>query len=248
MTQLSQLLPVTNNILDDEEVNSISARDLHKFLGVTERFQQWITKQFSYGFKENVDYSGCKIFNTQANMELQDYVISLDCAKQIAMLQRSPKGQEAREYFIECEKQLRKAVSSENQLILNTVLANTVEERMLAMGEYRTTIVLPLMEFKEQAQPKVEYHDDVLKAEGLMSVRQIAKDFGMTAQKLNKILHEKGIQFKQGGQWLLYKNYQDKGYTKSETFLTAEGSTVVNTKWTQKGRQFIYELLKGDEQ
>ena len=70
----------------------------------------------------------------------------------------------------------------------------------------------------------------------------------MTAQEMNKILHEIGIQYKQGGQWLLYKKYHSNGYTHSETFnITHKDGTpdvVMNTKWTQKGRLFLYKKLK----
>lgn len=127
MTTIKELLPISNNKIGEEEVNAISARDLHKFLGVTERFQQWINKQLSFGFEENIDFVGCKIFNTLANLELQDYCLSLDCAKQVAMMQRNEKGTEARKYFIECEKQLKQALSSEEKLIATAVLSTTYE-------------------------------------------------------------------------------------------------------------------------
>ena len=64
-------------------------------------------RQFQYGFEENVDYLGCKVFNTLAKQEVQEYYLSLDCAKEISMIQKSEKGKQARKYFIECEKQLQ---------------------------------------------------------------------------------------------------------------------------------------------
>ncbi|WP_057510826.1 phage antirepressor KilAC domain-containing protein [Staphylococcus simulans] len=97
-------------------------------------------------------------------------------------------------------------------------------------------------------EPKASYLDTILNNKSLVTVGQIAKDYGMSAQALNKLLHELKVQYKQSGQWLLYSNLHDKGYTHSSTteIEHKDGSTSVrmNTKWTQKGRLFIYDLLK----
>ena len=101
-----------------------------------------------------------------------------------------------------------------------------------------------------ELKPKADYTDKILHSKALVNINQIAKDYGMSARQMNKILFEKGIQYKQGNQWLLYKKYHDKGYTSSETInITHTDGTpdvVMRTKWTQKGRLFIYNLLKGD--
>ena len=98
-----------------------------------------------------------------------------------------------------------------------------------------------------EMQPKVSYYDIVLACPDLVTITQIAKDFGMSAKKLNQILKEKKIQFKQGKTWFLYQKYAEQGYTQSKTYLYDEDShTAMHTLWTQKGRLFIYELLKAD--
>ena len=98
-----------------------------------------------------------------------------------------------------------------------------------------------------EMQPKVSYYDIVLACPDLVTITQIAKDFGMSAKKLNKILKEKKIQFKQGRTWFLYQKYAEQGYTQSKTYLYDEDNhTAMHTLWTQKGRLFIYELLKAD--
>ena len=77
----------------------------------------------------------------------------------------------------------------------------------------------------------------------------IAKDYGWSASRMNKYLHEKGVQFRQGDIWLLYQKYAGKGYTstKAHTYLDNSGQhTKVHTYWSQKGRLFIYDLLKKD--
>ena len=88
--------------------------------------------------------------------------------------------------------------------------------------------------------PKADYTDRVLQAEGLITTTLIAKDFGLSARKLNDILNKEGIQYKQGRTWVLYSKYQDKGYT--QTVTDKEGH--INRKWTQAGKKFIVELLQ----
>lgn len=100
-----------------------------------------------------------------------------------------------------------------------------------------------------ELKPKASYYDVVLNCKDLVSVTEIAKDYGKSARWLNEKLHELGIQFKQGSKiWLLYQKYADKGYTstKTQTFNGSDGNvhTKVHTYWTQKGRLFIYDLLK----
>ena len=99
-----------------------------------------------------------------------------------------------------------------------------------------------------ELKPKADYLDKILKSKSLVTATQIAKDYGMSGQAFNKLLNELGVQYKQSNQWLLYTKYQDKGYTSSETFVVEDTAglekTVMNTKWRQKGRLFLYNLLK----
>lgn len=99
-----------------------------------------------------------------------------------------------------------------------------------------------------ELKTKADYTDIILKNKSLIKIKAIAKDYGMTANAMNKKLHELKVQYKEGNQWFLYKDYQNKGYTSSETiYLThTDGTefTKLNTKWTQKGRLFLYEILK----
>lgn len=99
-----------------------------------------------------------------------------------------------------------------------------------------------------ELKPKADYVDKILKSKSLMTITQIAKDYGMSGTKLNSILHNLRVQYKQSNQWLLYSKYHDKGYTHSEPFVVnqADGTTKtrLTTKWTNKGRLFLYNLLK----
>lgn len=96
-----------------------------------------------------------------------------------------------------------------------------------------------------QSAPKVQYCDTVLKSVNTYNVNLIAKELGMSAESLNRLLANKGIIYRQGGMWILTSKYQDKGYTKTRTttYTRSDGSigTSMLTVWTEKGRQFIHE-------
>ncbi len=97
-------------------------------------------------------------------------------------------------------------------------------------------------------RPKVTYYDKVLANPSLVTITIIAKDYGMSGREMNAKLHELGIQYKQGKTWLLYSKYQHNGWTHSDTTMVRrkDGTekAVLNTKWTQKGRLGLYEVLK----
>lgn len=99
-----------------------------------------------------------------------------------------------------------------------------------------------------EMEKKMSYLDLILSSTSTMTITQIAQDYGMSGQRMNKLLHGLRIQYKVGEQWILYAEYKDKCYVSSGTihFMTNEGvpCTTLNTKWTQKGRLFLYDILK----
>lgn len=101
------------------------------------------------------------------------------------------------------------------------------------------------------AQEQARYFDIILESKGAVRVTQIAADYGMSARKFNAILHDLGVQYKVNSQWILYKKHIGKGYVDSSTFdyKDKSGQDQVNmtTTWTQKGRLFLYELLKAND-
>lgn len=101
-----------------------------------------------------------------------------------------------------------------------------------------------------ELQPKATYYDLILQCKDLLSVTEIAKDYGMSAKGLNVMLHNLGVQFNQSGVWFLYAKYQHEGYTQTKTqnYNRPDGTqgSKVHTYWTQKGRLFIYNLLKSE--
>ena len=112
-----------------------------------------------------------------------------------------------------------------------------------------TTIAVQNQQLAE-LKPKATYYDVVLNCPDLVTITTIAKDFGWSAIKLNGFLHEHGIQFKQGEIWHLYQQYAEKGYaaTRTNLFKGSDGEqhSKEHTYWTQKGRLFIYDLLKSN--
>lgn len=137
----------------------------------------------------------------------------------------------------------------ENPDMLISALQALKEEKAKAK---RLTETLAVQEQQiAELQPKASYYDVVLNCKDLVSVTEIAKDYGKSGKWLNEKLHELGIQFKQGGKiWLLYQKYAEKGYTstKTQTYNGNDGEihTKVHTYWTQKGRLFIYDKLKAE--
>ena len=98
-----------------------------------------------------------------------------------------------------------------------------------------------------EAQPKVTYVDRILESKDTVLITQIAKDYGLSGRRLNAILHDEGVQYRVKGQWVLYWQHQDMGYTKSHTVeynrSNGEKGTKIHTEWTQKGRLFIHDIL-----
>ena len=95
-----------------------------------------------------------------------------------------------------------------------------------------------------EAAPKISYYDIVLQSDSLLTTTEIAKDYRLSAKRLNRILRDEGVQFHRSGRWFLYARFAEQGYTQSKTHEYGEGQTRTHMYWTQKGRLFIYDLLK----
>lgn len=139
---------------------------------------------------------------------------------------------------------LHRAITEPDFLIQ---LATELKEEQEKRRALENTVAVQSQQITE-LQPKASYYDVVLNSKDLLSIGKIAKDFGKSAVWLNKWLHEQGVQYKQGEIWLLYQKYAEQGYTSTKTqpYNGDDGTvhTKVHTYWTQKGRLFIYDLLK----
>lgn len=129
-----------------------------------------------------------------------------------------------------------------NPDLLIYALTELKEER-----EKRKSLELTSAVQKQQIaelQPKASYYDLILQNKDMLSITQIAKDYGMSGRRLNELLKALGVQYRFRKTWLLYQDYADLGYTQSKTFALDAEKSVMHTYWTQKGRLFLYDLLK----
>ncbi len=237
---MNDLLPIINQ---DEGRIAVSGRTLHEFLEVKTRYNDWFKRMVDYGFEENKDFGAIaqKRVTAQGNETVyQDHVLTLDMAKELSMIQRTDRGKQARQYFIAVEKEYN---SPEKLMARALQVANKELATLRVQNDQQKQIIGEL-------QPKADYTDRILRSTSLVTIGQIAKDYGMSARAMNALLHELKVQYKQSDQWFLYACYHDKGYTHSETIEIPHKSdpaktfVKMNTKWTQKGRLFLYELLK----
>lgn len=142
---------------------------------------------------------------------------------------------------------LERALTSPDFLI---ELATQLKAEQAQRKQLETTVAVQNQQIAE-LQLKASYYDVVLNCKDLISIGKIAKDYGWSAQKLNEYLHKHGVQYKQGKTWLLYQKYAGMGYTSTKTHTYhgddgMEHAAEPHTYWTQKGRLFIYDLLKSD--
>ena len=237
---------------ENAERPTVSGRELHEALGIKTPYTQWFDRMKEYGFAENTDFITVhkNVIRSDGSIMPQtqfDHQLTIDMAKELCMIQRTEKGKQCRQYFLELEKAWNTpemVIGRALQIAKKQIDSLKMENNMLT-----TTVAVQEQQISE-LKPKASYYDVVLNCPGLLSVSVIAKDYGKSAKWLNAYLHKKGIQYKQGKTWLLYQKYAECGYTctKTSTVPASDGTqhTKVHTYWTQKGRLFIYDTLKSD--
>lgn len=234
----------------ETEQPTVSARELHKTLEIEKRFSAWFDTN-SQGFAEGEDFTSVLIGTEVPNnggfqhRELQDYALSVDMAKHICLMSRTDKGKQCRQYLIDLEK----AWNTPEQIMARALrvaeqTVNSLKERCSFLGGQ----VVEQQKVIEELQPKATYYDLILQCPDLVSATEIAKDYGMSATRFNRLLHDLNIQFKQSGIWFLYQKYAGFGYTKTKTHNYSDEFGGQHSRqhmyWTQKGRLFLYDYLK----
>lgn len=230
----------------ESEHPTLLGRDLHEVLEVKTAYKDWFPRMCEYGFVEGIDFSSFLSESTGGRPSI-DHQLTINMAKEICMIQRTQKGKECRQYFLEIERKwnspeaiMARALQYASQQLAIVRHQNELLESAIAVQNQQIT----------EMKPKASYYDVVLNCKDLISTSAIAKDYGKSAIWMNRYLNDKGIQFKQGNIWLLYQKYAEKGYTSTKThnYLGSNGEqhTKVHTYWTQKGRLFIYELMRAD--
>lgn len=242
---MNELLIVNN------DTQTVSARELHEKLNIKTAFKDWFPRMCEYGFTEGEDFNSLKNEqvriegNREVKREIVDYNISLDMAKQICMIQRTPEGKEVRQYLIDLEK----AWNTPEQVMARALrIADKTIESLKVECKALQNEVIDMSHQIMVMTPKVNYVDKILQSKATVTVTQIAQDYGMSAKALNKLLAKLGIQRKVNEQWILYSAYLNQGYVHSKTveITRSDGRPDCKslTEWTQKGRLFLYETLK----
>lgn len=186
------------------------------------------------------------IFTSGQNREM--WFLTENGLYEVLMQSRKPIAKQ----FKKQVKQILKSIRKHGMYAIDNLLDNPdmaiaafqklKEERQLRLQAQEE--VAQKNQIIQELQPKATYYDLILQSESLVAISVIAKDYGMSAKKLNSLLHELKVQFKQGSTWLLYQKYANKGYTQSKTHTLDAERSKMHTYWTQKGRLFIYDLLK----
>lgn len=237
MSELNNLIPIS---YDNPERPTVSGRELHEFLGVKSRYNDWFNNMTAYGFAENVDYVSLTK-NLVNGGRSTDHQLTIPMAKELCMIQRNERGKQARQYFLAVEAQW----NSPEAVMRRAVLIADCKVKELQ------SVNRSLLAENSDLKPDAEYARAVCVGKNCRTTTSIAKDYGLSAEKLNSILHGLKIQYKTSdGQWVLYAKYSGKGYTKNRKSTpfqhksTGEWDTKNTTVWTEAGQRFIYEQLK----
>ena len=201
---MESLIPINY----EKEQPTISARDLHAALEIKTRFRMWFPRMCEYGFQEHTDYERLyqKCATSGGMQTVVDYVIGLDMAKHICMIQRNEKGMLYRQYFLELEK----AWNSPDKVMARALQLANAQIKELSSECNRLDGQLQERDRQiAQLWPKAVYLDMILHSKSLVLTTQIAKDYGMSAVTFNKLLHEWGIQYRMREQWILYAPYDN---------------------------------------
>ena len=237
MSELSNLIPIS---YDNPERPTVSGRELHEFLGIKSRYNDWFNNMTAYGFAENVDYVSLTK-NLVNGGRSTDHQLTIQMAKELCMIQRNERGKQARQYFLAIEARWNSPEAVMRRAVL---IAQKQNDQLKAANRQ-------LLAENSDLKPDAEYARAVCVGKNCRTTTSLAKDYGLSAEKLNSILHGLKIQYKTSdGQWVLYAKYCGKGYTKNRKSTpfqhksTGEWDTKNTTVWTEAGQRFIYEQLK----
>lgn len=230
-----------NELIRIDNDNKVSGRELHDFLEVGTPYDKWMPRMCEYGFSAGNDFS-TKMSESTGGRPSVDHIMTIDMAKEICMIQRTDKGKQARQYFIECEKRL-KAVNAPHD---SYMISDPVERALKWIEEekVRQDQAKQLLEQK----PKVEFFDAVAESKDAIEIASVAKVLnvpGVGRNKLFEFLRNHKILMRNNQP---YQKYVDCGYFRiiEQKYERPNGDTCINIKTLvyQKGVKYIQELLK----
>lgn len=223
----------------DTEQPTISARDLHEQLNIGTAFKDWFPRMCEYGFEEGKDFcSKLSETSSKGGRPSKDADISIDMAKQICMIQRTPEGKKIRQYFIDLEK----AWNTPEQIFARALkMADQTIERLKENNAI-------LLEDNQRMKPKEEFFDAVAGSKDAIEIGKVAKVLnypGVGRNKLFEILRDKGVLMRDN---IPYQKYIDNGCfrTVEQKYHTPDGETRINIKTLvyQKGVDYIRKMLE----
>lgn len=226
----------------DNDRITVSARDLHEFLEVRTRYNDWFHRMREYGFTESVDFNLLKNERVQdeggrmVSRTVDDAQLTIDMAKEICMLQRNEKGREARQYFIQLEKDWN---TPEKVMARALVLAHKEIESVKQVNS-------ALMSQLEEQAPKVEFADKVSNTDKLISVGEMAKllrdkGFNVGRNKFFKYLRDNKVLMENN---IPYQKYIDAGYFQVRETSNRNGGVFLVTYITGKGQMYLVDRVK----
>ena len=256
ITQNTELIQISETEINGTLTKTVNARDLHAFLEVGRDFSNWIKGRIStLGSIEGEDYAVVSGKNLLAKIGEEkederggsnkiDYLITIDLAKHISMMEKNERGYQIRNYFIECEKRLKQVISPKQTLLLGILDANDELSRAVAINNYEIQYVKPLEKKVEEQAPKADYFDKLVDRNLLTNFRDTAKEFKV-GQKffINFLLDNKYIFRDKKNKLKPYQNHIDSGLFELKEFVRGE-HTDVQTLITPKGRETFKLLLE----
>lgn len=232
---MANLIKISNNKISNFEVQTVNARELHDFLEVKSRFNDWINNRIrDFGFVENQDFVTVTKNLVSGGIQKEIH-LSIDMAKELSMVERNEKGRQARQYFIEMEKVAKRQIQ-ESRISLPD-FTNPAESARAWAEEYEKR------ELAEQklieAQPKIEFVQKYVEVGTTKSLRETAKILKMPERTMIDCLVGDGLLFRQSGNLLPYQKYHAKGLFDVKTGTTEYGHNYTQTRVTSKGIEYI---------
>lgn len=233
---MRELIPLT----EQGGIQAVMGRDLHDFLEVKEPYTDWLPRMIDYGFSAGQDFIQKNLIGQDRlgrRRETTNHIISLDMAKEIAMIQRTERGKQARQYFIEVEKQARRPKidgSEITRMELIQIAMNAETER------------LELEAKNKELEPKADAYDTFLSADGTYSVGSVAKMLGLSQNKMFDRLRNDGVLIAKGAMRNTpYQKYMHHFHVKAHEYERKDGTrgTSYTTTVQPSGIDFIRKKL-----
>ncbi|WP_273724412.1 antA/AntB antirepressor family protein [Bartonella sp. AU18XJBT] len=241
---MNNLIEIKEQVIDQETVQTVNARDLHVFLGITSKFADWIKNRIKEcKFRENIDFITLSK-NLENGGKVKEYHITLDMAKHLSMIERNDKGHEARQYFIKCEWLLKQVVTpqvdySKPEALLGVLnhLQNQIEHKDHVIAELA---------------PKAKALDGLKRSDGLFGLIEAAKMLEVRPKDLTDYLRKHDWVWAPGAPLLPYQDKIKKGFMDCPaiTIQRPDGTEKVlpSTKITSRGLACLREQIHGGVQ